>query len=693
MKKKIISAAISLAVAVTSLSMFPMTSTAENPIIQTSFTPDPAPVIYGDELWVYTGRDRDGNNDFYYMTGWQAFSTTDMKNWTNHGCILEDTEFSWCNKNDAWASQCIERNGKYYFYFTTTNKSGGGRAIGVGVSDNPAGPFKDVLGKPLAGPNWDYIDPTVIIDDDGQAWLMFGNPKCYYVKLNEDMVSLNGQIKSFDMTAEAFGNGKNGSAYGEGPWIYKHNNLYYLVYAGFYGNQGGESMCYSYGPTVTGPWKFGGQITDQSNCFTTHGGIIDYKDHSYMFYHMNGLKGGGTFNRSAAVEEFTYNSDGTIPRIKTQTNGPAQIEALNPFVRTECETSSWENGIGVEKCSDGGIDVCNIENGDNIKVSGVDFGSGADTFTASVASATSGGSIKLHIDKLDGEVIGTLNIDGTGGWQDWNEVSCPVNVSGEHDLYLEFVGGDGFLFNVDWWKFDGDGSTGSSGTTDGVIFKNTFENGTESWNGRGSAKAAVSSEKAYAGSKSLYISDREASWNGGIKDLNYKFKAGESYSFSTNVLYDSGSSSYDTFYMKLQYTDADGETQYSSIAEGSCVQGEWTQLANTSYTIPKGAANISVYVETADSLNSFYIDDFTAAADGYVIEGAGMNDKFMTGDVNNDEEINSFDIAIIRNGIINGFSDGFSKAVADVNQDGDTDISDLVLINEYILGIISSFSE
>ncbi|MBQ5340362.1 MAG: family 43 glycosylhydrolase, partial [Oscillospiraceae bacterium] len=129
---------------------------AQNPIVQTAFSPDPAPVVFGDELWVFTGCDRDGNNDFYYMTGWQAFSTTDMQNWTNHGMFLKDNEFSWCNENDAWASQCIERNGKYYFYFTTTNKGGGGRAIGVGVADKPEGPYKDVLGKPLAGPNWDY---------------------------------------------------------------------------------------------------------------------------------------------------------------------------------------------------------------------------------------------------------------------------------------------------------------------------------------------------------------------------------------------------------------------------------------------------------------------------------------------------------------------------------------------------------
>ncbi|MCQ2465196.1 MAG: family 43 glycosylhydrolase, partial [Oscillospiraceae bacterium] len=271
---------------------------ADNPICQTAFSPDPAPMVVDDTLYVYTGVDREGNNDFYYMTGYQCMSTKDMQNWTNHGVFMNDTDFKWASKNNAWASQCIERNGKYYFYFTTTTN---GRAIGVGVSDSPTGPFKDVLGKPLVGPNWDYIDPTVMIDDDGQAWLMFGNPKCYYVKLKEDMVTLDGEIKSFSMTKDAFGpSEKRDSSYGEGPWITKHGDLYYLVYAAFYGSDGGESMGYSTAPSVTGPWKYGGQIMKAHNCFTTHGGIIDFKDHSYFFYHKNGLKGGGTFNRSAA---------------------------------------------------------------------------------------------------------------------------------------------------------------------------------------------------------------------------------------------------------------------------------------------------------------------------------------------------------------------------------------------------------
>ena len=447
-RKKLLAALTAMLSVMTVTTSLPVPVHAENPIVQTSFTPDPAPVVFGDELYVFTGCDRDADNSFYKMIGWQCFSTKDMKNWTDHGMILKDNEFSWCNAEDAWASQCIERNGKYYFYFTTT-VGGRGRAIGVGVADKPEGPYKDVLGKPLCGPDWAYIDPTVMIDDDGQAWLMFGNPNCYYVKLKEDMVTLDGEIKTFNLQL------KSGTKYTEGPWIYKHDNLYYLVFASMVDGFGGESISYCTGPTITGPWTHQGTIHEGSNCFTTHGGIIDYKGHSYSFYHMNGLYGGGPYKRSAACEEFTYNPDGTIPALKSTKEGPSQIEYLNPYERVEAETGSWMSGIKTEKIDAGTLAIGFIENGDYVKVSGVDFGqAGASEFTASVASNGQGGKIELHLDSETGPMVGTVTVPVTGDWQNWEQVSGNVvGATGVHDLYLRFAGGDSYLFNVDWWQF------------------------------------------------------------------------------------------------------------------------------------------------------------------------------------------------------------------------------------------------
>ncbi len=163
---------------------------AENPIIQTYYSPDPAPVVFGDTVCVYSGNDEGGS--FFTMNGWRVSCSTDMVNWNDRGTLILSSESfgGSAKKNDDWAAQVIRRNGKYYYYVTVESAIGSGRAINVAVADKPQGPFRDARnGQHLAGPNWEYIDPTVWIDDDGQAWLYWGNPKLYYAKLKENMIT------------------------------------------------------------------------------------------------------------------------------------------------------------------------------------------------------------------------------------------------------------------------------------------------------------------------------------------------------------------------------------------------------------------------------------------------------------------------------------------------------------------------
>ncbi|MCR5600756.1 MAG: family 43 glycosylhydrolase [Ruminococcus sp.] len=685
---------------------------ADNPAIQTIYSTDPAPMVYNDTVYLYTGRDKD-NSDFYYMPDWHCYSSTDMQNWTDHGMILSWDSFTWGKEDSAWAAQCIERNGKFYYYVTLENKSGGGRCIGVAVADSPTGPFKDALGKPLLGPNWDYIDPTVFIDDDGQAWLMFGNPTCYYVKLNEDMVSYSGSVGKFNMNASTFGpSGNKASSYGEGPWFYKHNDKYYLVFAAFYGSDSGESIGYSTAPSPTGPWTYGGQVMKPYNCFTNHPGVIDYKGHSYLFYHDASLPGGGSFDRSVCIDEFKYGADGSIPTITPTKTGPTQLETLDPYKRVEAETICFSKGIKTETCSEGGLNIANIENGDYVKVKGVDFGKGTTKFTASVASDTDGGDIEIYLDSLTGKKIGTCKVSGTGGWQKWKEVSCDISgASGEHDLYFKFTGGSGYLLNVDWWRF-GDAETAPVVTTSTSTPKNnitttttapkksvdtgsylleeSFESGVGDWEGRAGAKVETSSKYSFAGSKSLYCSVRSEAYQGASIALGSNFKAGQSYSFSANVMYDSGKDS-DTFHFTMQY-DLGDETKYIKIATGKPMKGKWVQLANTNFKIPSGAENVYIYVETDKSTGDFYIDDIKAASAGTVIEGA-KGGQFILGDVNSDGRINSMDMVAARKLLLSKNQSADLLKLADVDQSTKFELNDLVLIQEFILGKIKEFPD
>lgn len=229
--------------------------------------------------------------------------------------------------------------------------------------------------------------------------------------------------------------------------------------------------------------------------------------------------------------------------------------------------------------------------------------------------------------------------------------------------------------------------------TDGTIyFHDTFESGTDSWSGRGAATVASSSANAFEGSKSLYVDGRTAAWNGATKSLGSSFAAGKEYSFSANVMYTSGGAS-DTFYLKIQYKDASGETKYDGIAEAETVKGAWVQLANTNYKIPAGATDIQLYIETADSTNSFYIDDVYGAAPGTVFSGAGGSKKLIYGDINYDGRIDAFDVALARMILVGNYNDAAGRKAADADRNGTFEVNDLVLIAEFVLGKIKSFPE
>lgn len=473
---------INKSAAIAALMLLATGAKAQNPFVQTWCTSDPAPMVHNGTMYVYTGHDEDGA-DFFWMQEWRVYSTQDMVNWQDHGSPLALETFSWADDR-AWAGQTIERDGKFYWYICAHSKISNGMAIGVAVSDSPTGPFKDALGKPLfENGSWDHIDPTVMIDDDGQAWLMWGNPQCYYLKLNRDMISYEGELGKLPMTEEAFGGpmmkerekGKTyKDSYVEGPWLTKRNGTYQLLYAA-----GGvpEHISYSTAPSPLGPWKYAGEIMPlcDTNSFTNHCGVADYKGHSYFFYHTGKLPNGGGFGRSVAVEEFKYNADGSFPKILPTDAGVKPVGTFNPYRKVEAETMAFSKGVKTEQNDEVGVYVSDIHNGDYIKLQNVVFANKYPrTFTARVASGLRGGRIEIHLDSIGGRCLGTLNVPGTGGWEKWQTITVDLdystitdidaptrtisglNLPATADVYLVFKGRKGpKLFNFDWWEMRG----------------------------------------------------------------------------------------------------------------------------------------------------------------------------------------------------------------------------------------------
>jgi arabinoxylan arabinofuranohydrolase len=295
---------------------------AGNPIVKDIYTADPAALVDGGRVYLYVGHDEApaGGKD-YVMNEWRVYSSCDMVHWTGHGSPLRYSTFAWAAR-DAWAGDIVKRDGKYYFYATVDHKSVPGKAIGVAVSSSPTGPFVDARGTALVTNDmtkqtdilWDDIDPGVFVDDDGQAWLYWGNTVLKYAKLKANMTELDGPVMSHQI-----------ASFTEAPYVHKRGKTYYLSYSRFFP----EETVYATGDNPAGPWTFRGVIMKKNrNVKTIHQAIVDFNGKSYIFYHNAALPGGAEFRRSVAVEELHYARDGRIVPVRQSAAGPAANPSL-----------------------------------------------------------------------------------------------------------------------------------------------------------------------------------------------------------------------------------------------------------------------------------------------------------------------------------------------------------------------------
>ena len=298
------------------------TAIAENPLFEHVFTADPAALVDGDTVWLYTGHDEAPNNDvFFEMHDWLAFSSQDMVNWKEHGPIMRADDFEWAT-GSAWASHMVKKDGRYWFYTTVRHDdSKPGFAVGVAVSDSPTGPFVDAKGAALITndmttqtPNdWDDIDPAVFIEENGDAYLFFGNLVPKYVKLKDNMIELDGPIQVIDIPH-----------FTEAAWVHKKGDNYYLSYACYFP----EKICYAMSDSIHGPWEYKGILNEiAGNTETNHQSIIEFKGKDYFIYHTgavpprNGEPSGGRFRRSVSIDRLYYNDDGTLKRVIMTSEG------------------------------------------------------------------------------------------------------------------------------------------------------------------------------------------------------------------------------------------------------------------------------------------------------------------------------------------------------------------------------------
>ncbi|MFT3824748.1 MAG: family 43 glycosylhydrolase [Chitinophagaceae bacterium] len=263
---------------------------------------DPHIAVWKNTYYIYPTTD---GTEGWKSTFFTCWSSKDLVKWKNEGVILDlPKDLTWAPER-AWAPAIAAKNGKFYFYYSANTN------IGVAVAGKPTGPFKDPLGKPLVRKGMlkgQMIDPMVFVDDDGSAYLYWGQGNCNMVKLNDDMIS-------FDSTKIT---SIHPPGYNEGPFVFKRNGKYYLMWSEYDTRDPRYSVAYATSDSPLGPFT-----KAASNPVLKGKGVVKGaghhsvvkvpgKDEWYIAYHRFKIPDGNGYNRETCISPMRFDSEGNI---------------------------------------------------------------------------------------------------------------------------------------------------------------------------------------------------------------------------------------------------------------------------------------------------------------------------------------------------------------------------------------------
>ncbi len=427
------------------------TAFSQNPIIRDQFSADPAARVFNGKVYLYPSHDilatkGKGRVGWFCMQDYHVFSSSDLTDWTDHGVIVSQNKVPWVRPDSysMWAPDCIYRNGKYYFYFPAPPKSsvnGRGFTIGVAISKKPYGPFVP-QSEPIQGVHG--IDPNILIDTNGQAYLIWAGGNIYIAKLKKNMLELAGKPHVIEGLPE--------KGLKEGPYMIKRKGIYYLIYP--HVQEKTERLEYATSENPMGPFKVTGVIMDATpDCWTNQSSVIKYKGQWYLFYHHNDYSPHFDKNRSVRIDSLFFNADGTIKKVNPTLRGVGLTKATQKIqIDRFSKKSDERTSIAFLDTADTFKGWKTIFQAANawIQYNGVDFGNHKLKSVSIRTMSKNGGTLLIRLDNQNGPIIGRINIPDS---DEWTTINTPLSgfQHGIHNLIVQDENGRDV--EVDWVRF------------------------------------------------------------------------------------------------------------------------------------------------------------------------------------------------------------------------------------------------
>ncbi len=420
---------------------------ATNPLIMDQFTADPTARVFEGKMYLYPSHDiiapPGTRQNWFCMQDYHVFSSDNLTDWQDRGVVVTQTNVDWVNPKgySMWAPDCVTKNGKYYFFFPAGAKSGGFR-IGVAIADHPYGPFTPQP-TPIAGANG--IDPCVLLDDDGQAYIYYAQGRIFAAKLKDNLLELDSKpITITNLPTRGLI---------EGPFVFKRNGIYYLTYPHVQTTI--ERLEYSTSTSPLGPFKPAGVIMDESpdGCWTVHHSIVQYQGQWYLFYHDKDLSPNFDKNRSVRADFLSFNDDGTIQKVIPTYRGIGNVDAKSE-IQIDRYSAISSNGVSVSF-----LDSTNTHLGWKISLAGanawvrfdrVDFGKGGLKSVNVRSTASADGAVEIHVNQLDGPLLARVKVGKDSDWETAKAKARHIP-TGLHNLFVRQTGDA--PVDIDWVQF------------------------------------------------------------------------------------------------------------------------------------------------------------------------------------------------------------------------------------------------
>jgi hypothetical protein len=419
---------------------------AQNPIVSAGYyCADPSTHVWSDgKMYVYGSKDDSPN--YYCSHSYDVWSSSDLVHWARTENVFSNRDFNYQAKikNDfLYAPDCMYKNGTYYLYYCLSSAQNN---EGVATSKFPTGPF--INGKVINLKGMDQIDPCVFMDDDGQAYLIWGQFSAKVAKLKPDMTEIDSStIKDSVVTEKEH-------YFHEGGYMIKHNGIYYFIYTDMQRANMPTCIGYSTSKSPFGPFKYGGIIVDNNHCdpgvWNNHGSVVEMKGKWYVFYHRSTHDSYSM--RKTCIEPITFNTNGSIDEVEMTSQGTG--DPLNAFSEIGADRTCLLFGnVRIQNYSKDNDELGEIKNGDRAAFKYLNFGSGAVGFEVSVIPGKSAGKIDIIMDQPWHAIVGSIEIPA-GDSKTMKTFECPINrVNGVHALWLKFSSEGVNLFAVDSFEF------------------------------------------------------------------------------------------------------------------------------------------------------------------------------------------------------------------------------------------------